>query len=224
MKQNKTAKRKSWLLPLLLGVLCISLSALAVWFDLTHNGGKLVYPMDSYAFETTDIPMLLAIALDVVYAVYLVFRIIYAVCAQKRQILATNRTRRVSPKWGLLGFLGFFGFAGFYSYSAFGDLTPFCFFAFFGFFGFFFEGKMSNLLMDERYLENAAHAERTAYRTGFILVFLLLILSAQSSKLSAELTIAVLITGLALTVALTMFLSEYLLYRYDHDGAPEEDE
>ena len=35
------------------------------------------------------------------------------------------------------------------------------FFLFFGFFGFFFEGKMSHMLIDERYTENRAKAQLT---------------------------------------------------------------
>lgn len=38
---------------------------------------------------------------------------------------------------------------------------PFAFFLFFGFFGFFFEGKMSHMLIDERYTENRAKAQLT---------------------------------------------------------------
>lgn len=222
MKKNPTPQ-KSWLYPVLAGALCAALTGAAVWFDLTHNGGKLVYPMDSYAFAGTDIPMLLAIGLDAVYVLYLAYLLIRGVSAQKRRAAETGRTRRLSPKWGLLGFLGFFGFAGFWSWSALGNLTPFCFFAFFGFFGFFFEGKMSGILMDERYKENAARAERTAYRAGFSIIFLLMIFAGQSSKFSAEITVAVLLAGIAISAALTIFLSEYLLYRYDHGGALEEE-
>lgn len=132
--------------------------------------------------------------------------------------MKTNRTRRLSPKFGLLGFLGAFGFVGFWSYRTLGDLSPFVFFAFFGFFGFFFEGKMSNTLMDERFQENAARAELQALRTGFAIIFLLLILMGQAGRFRAELVAPLLIAGIALAAALTMFLSEYLLYRYDHDG------
>ena len=100
-----------------------------------------------------------------------------------------------------------------------GLIEPFVFFTFFGFFGFFFEGKMSNILMDERYKENAVRAELKAYRVGFGTVFALLILAGQSGRFKADLVAPVLVAGIALTVALTMFLSEYLLYRYDHDDA-----
>lgn len=224
MKRKQSSPR--WRMPVLSGAVCAVLTGAAVWFDLTHNGGRLVYPMDSYVFQRSDIPMLLALTLDVCYVLCLFALLIGAILARREQVKATNRTRKLNPKLGLLGFLGFLGFAGFWSYGALGDLTPFAFFGFFGFFGFFFEGKMSGTLMDERYKENAAKAERNSYRVGFIIIFLLLILGGQASRFKAELIAPVLIIGVALAVALTIFLSSYLLYRYDHDDAAamEEDE
>ena len=218
--QKKSASRgPRWLPPVLGGAVCAALTGAAVWYDLTYNGGKLVYPMDSYAFRTTDIPMLLALTLDVLYGLFLLFLLFRGIIGQKRYMQETGRTRRLSPKLGLLGFLGFLGFAGLWSYGALGDLSCFVFFAFFGFFGFFFEGKMSNTLMDERYKENAVRAELKALRVGFVIIFFLLILSAQAGRFRADLLAPILIAGIALAVALTLFLSEYLLYRYDHDDA-----
>ncbi len=219
MKHNQTSNHPRGLLLALGGVLCAALTGAAVWYDLTYNGGKLVYPMHSYAFAPADIPMLLAVALDVLYALYLAFLLVRWIRAQKEHVAKTGRTRRLSPKLGFLGFCGFLGFAGFWTYGALGDLSGFIFFAFFGFFGFFFEGKMSNTLMDERYKENAARAERKALRIGFGIIFFLLIFVGQAGRLTAELVAPILIASIALTVALTIFLSEYLLYRYDHDDA-----
>ena len=218
-QKNSVSRNPRWLPPVLGGAACAALTGAAVWFDLRYNGGRLVYPMDSYAFRTTDIPMLLALVLDAAYVLCMFALLLGGILAQRRQIRDTNRTRRLSPKLGLLGFLGFFGLAGFWSYGAYSDMTPFVFFAFFGFFGFFFEGKMSNILMDERFKENAARAELKAYRAGFIAIFLLLILSGQANRFRVEIIAPVLVAGIALIVALTMFLSEYLLYRYDHDDA-----
>lgn len=225
MNKNTNGNR-AWRVPVLSGALCAVLTALAVWFDLACNGGRLVYPMHSYVFRSTDIPMIAALVLDVLYGLYLLFLLFRGIVGQKRHILRTGRTRRISPKFGLLGFLGFLGFAGLWSYRGWGDMSLFVFFAFFGFFGFFFEGKMSNTLMDERFKENAARAELKALRTGFAVIFLLLVLAGQSSRFKAELVAPLLIAGIALAVALTMFLSEYLLFRYDHDDAAalEEDE
>ena len=219
MKHNQTSNHPRGLLLALGGVLCAALTGAAVWYDLTYNGGKLVYPMHSYAFAPADIPMLLAVALDVLYALYLAFLLGRWIRAQKEHVAKTGRTRRLSPKLGFLGFCGFLGFAGFWTYGALGDLSGFIFFAFFGFFGFFFEGKMSNTLMDERYKENAARAERKALRIGFGIIFFLLIFAGQAGRLTAELVAPILIAGIALAVALTIFLSEYLLYRYDYDDA-----
>ena len=219
MKHNQTSNHPRGLLLALGGVLCAALTGAAVWYDLTYNGGKLVYPMHSYAFAPADIPMLLAIALDVLYVLYLAFLLVRGIRAQKDHVVKTGRTRRLSPKLGFLGFCGFLGFAGFWTYGAMGDLTGFMFFAFFGFFGFFFEGKMSNTLMDERYKENAVRAELKALRIGFGIIFFLLVFAGQAGRLTAELVAPILIAGIALTVALIIFLSEYLLYRYDHDDA-----
>lgn len=219
MSMKKKSVHSRWLLPVLGGALCAAVTGVAVWYDLTYNGGRLVYPMDSYAFRTTDMPMLLALALDALYVLFLFALLLGGILAQRRQIAETNRTRKLSPKLGLLGILGFFGFAGFWSYGVLGDLTPFAFFTFFGFFGFFFEGRMSNTLMDERFKENAVKAELKAYRVGFVMIFLLLIVSTHAARSRASLLAPILVAGIALAVALSMFLSEYLLYRYDHDDA-----
>lgn len=223
MKRNHTPK-KPWRFPAAAGALCAALTAGAVWFDLTRNGGRLVYPMHSYVFRPSDIPMIAALVLDALYGIYLLFLLLRGIAAQKERTVRTGRTRRVNPKFGLLGFLGFLGFAGFWTYGALGDLSGFVFFAFFGFFGFFFEGKMSNTLMDERFRENAVKAELKALRTGFAIIFFLLILAGQADRFNTGLIAPVLIAGIALAVALTMFLSEYLLYRYDHEGAAELEE
>ncbi len=218
--QKKAASKfPRWAALTLGGAVCAALTAAAAWYDLTYNGGKLVYPIHSYAFAPTDIPMLLAVGLDVLYVLYLAFLLVRGIQAQKERVAETGRTRRLSPKLGFLGFCGFLGFAGFWTYGAMGDLTGFIFFAFFGFFGFFFEGKMSNTLMDERYKENAVRAELKALRIGFGIIFFLLLFAGQARRLTAELVAPILIAGIALTVALTIFLSEYLLYRYDHDDA-----
>ena len=65
-------------------------------------------------------------------------------------------TRKISPKLGLLGFFGLFGFLGFvpqfFGESGVLDVPfPLIFFCFFGFFGFYYEGKMSGIMIDERY-------------------------------------------------------------------------
>ena len=75
--EKKTASRfPRWLRLVSGGVACGALTGAAVWFDLTYNEGKLVYPMHSYAFRPTDIPMLAAVLLDVLYALYLAFLLV----------------------------------------------------------------------------------------------------------------------------------------------------
>ncbi len=219
MKMRKTPRFPKWLFLVLLGMTCAAATGTAVWYDLTYNSGRLVYPMDSYAFQPMDIPMIIVVAADVLFFLHLAFLLVRGIRVQKERAAKTGRTRRLSPKLGFLGFCGFLGFAGFWTYGALGDLSGFIFFAFFGFFGFFFEGKMSNTLMDERYKENAARAERKALRIGFGIIFFLLIFAGQAGRLTAELVAPILIAGIALAVALTIFLSEYLLYRYDYDDA-----
>lgn len=127
-----------------------------------------------------------------------------------------KRTRRINPRWGILGFLGFMGFGGIWTYTVQGVVFPFVFFTFFGFFGFFYEGKMSNVLMDERYMENRTKAQLRAYHLGLSMVAMTLIASTWDWLFYSNDTKLLFITvALSLTFALVVFLSEYLLYRYD---------
>ena len=174
---------------------CVLLTLLAVWDALAHHGGRLVYPMESYSFQASDIPMLLAITLD---AVCILYWFIWAIAAQRKRTTCTNRTRKLNPKLGILGLLGFLGFLGFWTWPAYRMYTPFCFFVFFGFFGFFFEGKMSDTLMDERYRENAAHAQTDACRIGLSAIFFLMVLVAgpAEGRMPAETALLILLTGI----------------------------
>lgn len=205
--------------------LCGGFTAWAVWDAIRNHNGRLVYPMDSYAFQMSDIPVLLSIALDLLYLICVAAGLVIWGVRQNRQDRTANRTRKINPWLGLLGFFGFLGFLGFYTFPNDHQYFPFCFFVFFGFFGFFFEGKMSNTFMDERFRENCLRAQRDAAATGVVIAHLLLILVAGQSRASVDLALILLIIGLSLDMALTGFLSEYLLYRYDHDGnmPPEEE-
>ena len=85
-------------------------------------------------------------------------------------------TRKISPKLGLLGFFGLFGFLGFvpqfFGESGVLDVPfPLIFFCFFGFFGFYYEGKMSGIMIDERYEANVNRAAAIANRVYFSLCF-----------------------------------------------------
>lgn len=129
-----------------------------------------------------------------------------------------KRTRKVSPKLGYLGILGFMGFIGIWSYQFNKDVFPFIFFAFFGFFGFLFEGKMSNTLMDERYMDNKKNAQLKAYQIGFSITAMSLFASSWGWLFSSnDVKLLFLTVTLSLSYGLVIFLSEYLLYRYDTD-------
>lgn len=211
------------------GVVVVLLLVASVWYSIQFNDWRLVVPTDfsTYEFVPQDLPMLISTTLFVLYVLYLAVLILRAAVAEKRRQKTANTTRRLNPKLGLLGFAGFLGFLGFWTYGAFRDITPFIFFAFFGFFGFFYEGKLSNTLMDERYVENKLRAELTAHRVMRAIIFLTLILFGRGALLgSLDYTLIAVLIALSLTVALDLFLSEYLLYRYDHsdqlDGGGEE--
>ena len=140
-----------------------------------------------------------------------------------RKETTPDRTRTLNPKLGFLGVLGFAGFLGIWSYQASNDVFPFIFFGFFGFFGFFFEGKMSNTLMDERYVENRMKAQLQAYRIGFSIAAMTLIASSWSWLFRTNDSKLLFMTiTLSLSYALVIFLAEYLLYRYDSEETDEE--
>lgn len=219
-------KHLKWLI--IFGVLCAVCVAAATAYSLNFNEGRLVYPMDfgSYQFQVKDIPMILALIITVLYVFYLAAAIIVHGMVVKREGRRTGRPRKISPKLGYLGFLGFAGFAGIGTYLSQGPIFPFVFFVFFGFFGFFYEGKMSNILADERFLKNRREAELKALRVGYRLTFLLVILVGMAgNRVSADIGAVLLISGISLICGLVTFLNEYLLYRYDQmDSINWEDE
>lgn len=207
-------------LTVILAVAVVLLLALSTWYSVTFNDWRLVAPMDfsAYEFRVQDLPMLISIALVILYVLYLAALLFRAIIANNQRQAAAKTTRKLNPKLGLLGFFGLFGFVGFWTYSAYHVVSPFVFFGLFGFFGFFYEGKMSNTLMDERYEENRIRAELAAHRVSLSIIFLsLLLLNLNAGALlgSLEFTLIVLTILISLAVALDLFLSEYLLYRYD---------
>lgn len=200
------------------GVVVVLLLAASGWYSILFNDWRLVVPTDfsTYEFVPQDLPMLISTTLFVLYVLYLAVLILRAAFAEKCRQKTANTTRRLNPKLGLLGFAGFLGFLGFWTYGAFRDITPFIFFAFFGFFGFFYEGKLSNTLMDERYVENKLRAELAAHRVTMAALFVTLLVVARGAiQGNLEHTLIAVLIVLSLTVALDLFLSEYLLYRYD---------
>ncbi len=221
MKKNKV---KIWFG---CGIFCIAAVLLSVWHAVVLNDSRLVVPMDfgSYSFCPKDLPMLLSVSLLCVYVFALFIQLFIQIGKNKKHIAETNMTRRVDPRWGFLGLLGFFGLAGFWTYSVDGAIFPFGFFIFFGFFGFFYEGKMSGTFMDERFRENAVHAQLRTYKITFRITLVTLILLCQRKLFGRlEYTLIAMVIVLSLTLALGIFLPEYLLYRYDHDAQMEEGE
>ena len=157
-------KKSRWLVPLLSIGVCVLVSLLAAWSDLTYNSGRLVYPMDSsYSFQPSDIPMLLALTLDAFCALTLLTLILREAIFRRRREAERRRTRQLNPRLGFLGLFGFCGFLGFLPISELSTYTPFVFFLFFGFFGFFYEGRMSNTLMDERFQEPISWGLRLSF-------------------------------------------------------------
>lgn len=211
-------KRPSARSILFLGAIVLLLLAGAAWWSIRFNDWRLVAPMDfgAYEFLSKDLPMLIALILFNLYVLYLGALLIWAIAANKRRLAETRTTRKLDPRLGLLGVFGLLGFAGFWTYNAFHQVYPFIFFLFFGFFGFFYEGKMSNTLMDERYVENKLRAELAAHRVTVAALFVTLLVVARGAiQGNLEHTLIAVLIVLSLTVALDLFLSEYLLYRYD---------
>lgn len=204
MKRNKI---KKIVMP---GIICIIILAVSIWYSVRYNESRLIVPTDleTYQFSPKDIPMLCSIVLIIAYGYYLLACLGKTSIQQKKNILKTNRTRKLNPK---LGFLGFFGFLGFLGGGWFR-------FVFFGFFGFFYEGKMSNTLMDERFRENKNKAQLMALKAAFaVIIFALSLILVGESFMSIEYLFNAVYILIALSIALAIFLSEYLLYRYDHD-------
>ena len=170
--------------------------------------------------------MIVSLILFYLYLGYLIVLIIRTASRNAREAAQTHTTRRISPKFGLFGFFGFFGFLGFWTYSTQGDIFPVFFFIFFGFFGFFYEGKMSHTFMDERFQENAKRARDYALRIAFAIMVAALVVLCYGRRIFGNQEIPLLAAAvlLALGVAFVLFLGQYLLYRYDREDVPLEEE
>lgn len=200
------------------GICVACVMAAATLYAVYFNDSRLVVPTDFDTFVMTprDVPMALAITLAMLYVFSLLGAIICRSARQRSHSHQARTTRRISPRLGWLGLFGLLGFGGFATFRMDGSLFPFCFFAFFGFFSFFFEGRMSGTLMDERYMENAVRAQRTAYNAGMTALVLLLVFLSQGMLMgSYAYTLIAAIIAIALIVALVMVLNAYLLWRID---------
>lgn len=209
------------------GLFCAGCMTLSVWYAVKWNNARLVKPMDfsSYVFSPRDLPMLGSTLLTILYVLYLVILVLRYTISLHRSQEGSPYSRSVNPKLGFLGLLGFLGFAGIWTCRLDGNPFPFVFFIFFGFFGFFYEGKMSHTLMDERFQENKVQAQLTASRIALTIIFLATVLMGQGTLAgSLSLSFALYIAVISLALALNLFLGEYLLYHYDHDGQPGEED
>ena len=197
------------------------------WYAVKFNDSRLVVLMDfdSYVFQVKDLPMIVSVFFVCIYVFALFIMLFKSIRKKQRKMEKTNTTRKLNPKLGFLGLLGFMGFLGFWTYSIDGGVFPFAFFLFFGFFGFYYEGKMSGTFMDERFRENAIRAQLKANKITFSIILISLVIFCQGKLWgNLEYTLIAIIIALSLALALDIFLSEYLLYRYDHDGQADESE
>lgn len=213
-------RKSKWKAIIIPGMICALILFVSIWYSVRFNDSRLLVKTDSetYQFSPKDLPIICAVVLTIGYILYLMIYLGRISIQQRKIILETNRTRKISPKLGFLGFFGFMGFMGFWTYSTDGRIFPFTFFMYFGFFGFFYEGKMSNTFMDERFKENKNRAQLNALKIAFSLIIVeLVFLSLGSDFMSPEYMLIGLHIMIALSIALALFLSEYLLYRYDHD-------
>ena len=217
-------KKSKWKTIIIPGIICVLILFASIWYSVNFNESRLVVKTDlkAYQFGLKDLPMICSIVLTIAYIWYLMICLGKTSIQQKRTILVTNRTRKISPKLGFLGSFGFMGFMGFWTYSTEGRISPFIAFVFFGFFGFFYEGKMSNTYMDERFKENVKRAQLNALKAAFSFIIVeLIFLCLGGYFMNQEYMLVVLHILIALSIAIVIFLSEYLLYRYDHNECAE---
>lgn len=134
-----------------------------------------------------------------------------------------THTRRINPKLGLLGLLGILGFSGFLPdalmvFNPRSALTApifFFFFGFFGFFGFYYEGKLSNTLIDERFVANSHRATALANRASLLLIFFASIFVMTIIRIHPYHMLGIFIAIIGLAFGLAFFLQSYLLYRFE---------
>lgn len=208
-------------LTIILGGACAALLALSSWHSVQFNDSRFVTMMDlsHYTFRAKDLPMIISGACLALYSLYLFACAVSVATAKNKGREEQGVTRKINPKLGMLGFLGFFGLLGFWTYHVDKTVSPFIFFLFFGFFGFFYEGKMSNVFMDERYKENKMKAQLMANKTTISIIFIATLMVGQGKLWgSLEYTFIAYIIIVAFAIALGLFLGEFLLFHYDNDG------
>lgn len=196
-------------------LLFIILEFAAVAYDGFFNHSRIIHPIDaSYQFRPSDLPLILTTIALAAYVIFLVFSFVGK--SKEIQKSSAHITRKVSAKFGWFGFFGFIGFLGIPAFILQNQVWPFFFFVFFGFFGFFYEAKLSNTLMDERFVEEKRRAKLVSYKTGFSLLWLVSwALGITGSHLNTDFVAVAFSVSSSLIIALVLFLNNYLLYKYD---------
>ena len=200
-----------------LGIGMAILLVVGVIYSILFNDSRFVENMNmaDYVFQLKDIPMHIIGILIAMYILYLVISIASANHSYPKK--DEMHTRKLYPKLGYLGFCGFLGFIGFWSYSEQHIIYPFIFFIFFGFFGFFYEGKLSDTLEDEMFIENKRKAEIKAYKIGFSLLFVIVsVVGAGFLSSNLEWCAIFMLISISIICALVIFLSNYLVYVYEN--------
>jgi len=128
-----------------------------------------------------------------------------------------THTRKISPKLSLLGLLSLLGFIGFFP-NAFHVPVYFAFFffCFFGCFGFYYEGKMSNTLVDERFVLNRSRATAFANSIALFIIVGVSLITVSLFELETHNTLNIIIAMIAFSFGLSLFLQQYLLYRFEN--------
>ncbi len=133
-----------------------------------------------------------------------------------KQAKTHTHTPKINPLIGLLGCIGFVGFIPLIIEVP--DPSPFdfTFFAFFGLFGFYYTAKMSNTLIDERYIANQLRATTIANRiASAIIIAGVLFISNLENSVELYTVTSLLITVIALAFSLSLFLQQFLLYKFE---------
>ncbi|OOO00667.1 MAG: hypothetical protein ATN35_06190 [Epulopiscium sp. Nele67-Bin004] len=127
-----------------------------------------------------------------------------------------THTPKINPLMGLFGFLGLVGFIPLIIEVHKPNPFDFIFFGFFGFFGIYYMGKMSNTLIDERYIANQLRATTIANRIALSIILAgILILGRLVYYVELYTITSLLVTIIAFAFALSQFLQSFLLYKFE---------
>lgn len=168
-------------------LLFIILEFAAVAYDGFFNHSRIIHPIDaSYQFQVSDLPLILTTIILAAYVVFLVFNMVFAFMDKEKRRGKTS-TFITRKINAKLGWLGFF-----------------------------YEAKLSNTLMDERFVEEKRRAQLVSYKTGFSLLWLVSwALGITGSHLNTDFVAVAFSVSSSLIIALVLFLNNYLLYKYD---------